>query len=87
MIFDIDTVKKLQKGDGVHLTRWQNKIDGTKRITTDENCLVVGHTNFGELVTKSLRHKDKWSEYKTYGKTWHVEPIKNSYDNQEVINE
>lgn len=78
--FNLYTVKKLKRGDAVHLEKWQNKKDGTTRITTTENVLIDA-VYPDAIVFKNRTRYTKEAKFEEYGKTWFIGPVCNSYDN------
>lgn len=80
-IMTLDQVKNLQKEDAVFLHRWTNKRDGTRRPTTDKNVLVTNiQASYIQFHGASTRPgKEPFDKFDDYGKTWSVEPVKNSY--------
>lgn len=74
--------------DCVFLRKWRNKKDGTRYITTEENCIVSGTFN-GYVSFRNLSNYYKDVIKDEYGITWDLEPCHNSYQKNEsdqVIN-
>ncbi len=75
MPYTLEQIKKLQRGDTVFLTKWKNKKDKTRSITSEQNAIVVDHGPF-RMTFHTEAQQPKTADYAEYGTTWTLEPPK-----------